>query len=54
MKRKKKIKGRKITPEQQQKRLDWELINQEGPIYLDKKVLKKQPKEYIEALIKGF
>ncbi len=49
-KKKKKIKGRKRTPEQ----IELALHNQTGKIYIDEKRVLAQGKEYLDALIKGF
>jgi len=48
--KKKKIKGRKKTQEQ----IDLALHNQDGKIYIDKKRILKEGKEYLDALIEGF
>ena len=48
--KKNKIKGRKKTQEQ----IDLSLHNQDGKIYIDKKKVLAQGKEYLDALIEGF
>lgn len=47
---KKKIRGRKRTKEQ----IELALHNQTGKIYIDKKRVLEQGKEYLDALIEGF
>jgi len=45
---------RKITPEQRRKRLELQLMNQDGEIYIDEGIILAQPPEYLDALIIGF
>ncbi len=51
-KTKKDKKRRKRTKEQKQRVIDWELMNQEGPIFFSRSIL-TMPKEYLDALEKG-
>ncbi len=43
---------RKRTQAEKQRVIDWELMNQEGPIRFSRSIL-TMPKEYLDALEKG-
>ena len=49
--KRKKIKHR-YTPEQIQKREEWNLMNQDGPIIVSPNIV-KMPKKYLDALENG-
>lgn len=52
MRKRKKI-GRKRTPEQIKRKKEYESYNCEGPVFIDKDIIRKKGIEYVDALIKG-